>query len=120
MTTYCASPVPASALPPIVLDQETVAMTGIIDPTDLTQGQRDALRLADSARLFRRPHGWNAAGAGRRITLATGKALIRLGLAREDRTGAHPRLVVTGAGRNVLAVIEQRQTRRRPGVEVRP
>lgn len=87
-------------------------MTDFVDPRQLTQGQRTALRLAATADLYRRPHGWNA-GSGRRVPLATGKALIGLGLAREDFSRRHPRLVATGHGLQLQAVIEERQRQRK-------
>jgi hypothetical protein len=87
--------------------------TGIIDPSTLSAAQKKALRLAalPGCRLLRRTGFW-----GRfpdRVSLANGTELCRLGLCRVDHNGRDLELVATGAGRQTLAVLEQRQARRR-------
>jgi hypothetical protein len=85
---------------------------GIIDPSTLTAAQKKALFLAarPGCRLFRRAGFWGR--YPERVTLATATELCSIGLLRIDRTGREFELVITGAGGQTLAVLEQRQARR--------
>jgi hypothetical protein len=79
-------------------------------PADLTYQQRKALDLvAGNSRLYRVTRGWGI--KPNHLTLVIAAQLVGLGLARVDRTGS-PRLVLTGAGQNLHAVIEARRERK--------
>jgi hypothetical protein len=82
----------------------------LVDPSLLSAQQRRALGLAGKVRLIRARGAWGFLPA--RVSLDVGHSLVGLGLARVDRGGRHPELVLTGAGQMVLAVMEQRKARR--------
>ena len=85
-----------------------------VDPKSLAGAERTALARLAGPGLFRRGRGgWFAAGSAAGVTLKTGKALIRLGLAREDFGVGRPALMLTYAGRAVAGVIAERNERNR-------
>lgn len=81
-----------------------------IDPSSLSPRVRSGLDLAERYTLTRQ-RGYFAAGDAR-ITLATAKDMIGLGLARVEQGRRQPVLMLTGAGLVVLGVWRQRQQRR--------
>lgn len=85
---------------------------GVVDPSVLKAAQKKALALAarPGCRLYRRAGFWGR--YPERVTLATATELCSIGLLRIDRTGRDLELVITGAGGQTLAVLEQRKARR--------
>ncbi|TPN57146.1 hypothetical protein [Mesorhizobium sp. B1-1-7] len=77
-----------------------------IDPSTLTTQQRRAINLIKAYRLYRRPNGYGRPPAS--VSLTVFKSLQSLGLVR--LYGECP--VLTGAGINAHAVMEQRGRKR--------
>ena len=66
---------------------------------ELTPTQLQTLASIEIAPAFRVPSGWRRRGAGNRITLATGAALCRAGLATIAIVKGHSALVITREGK---------------------
>ncbi len=81
---------------------------GQVDPRDLTAGQLAALRTVAEYRLTRVHGGWQAPGSPK-VTLATAQYLGFKRLVMRRTYNGRERLEATGAGRNTLAVAEQRK-----------
>lgn len=83
-----------------------------MDPKLLSPRQRKALDLMSRMRLYRganKRYGRHPSMVGADIVMS----LVGLGLARIERnTGPQPYPLLTGAGRTVLDVIEQRREKR--------
>ncbi|MCI5075672.1 hypothetical protein [Oricola sp.] len=79
----------------------------MIDPRDLTAAERDALRKIGMWRLKRRRGGYGLGGEPWRITNAMVARLRHKSLVSEI-AGARVPLVLTGEGRNTLAVMDER------------
>lgn len=88
------------------------ALSGF-DPTNLSRQQMSALALAarPGASLIRSRNGYGRVPD--RVTLDVARSLMGLKLARVDTSGREPRLVLTGAGQQVEAVLAARAARRR-------
>jgi hypothetical protein len=84
---------------------------GQVDPRDLTPAQLKALAVVAGFRLSRVKGGWRAPGSPL-VTLATAQLLGGKRLVLRKTEAGQLRLVVTGTGRNTLAVAEQRSARR--------
>lgn len=86
-------------------------MSGPVTPAMLSDQQKKALGLvARPARMYRIQGGYGHHPW--RITLAVASSLTAIGLVKIDRTtGPHPFPVLTGSGRTLLAVIEERRRR---------
>ncbi|MCW5697942.1 MAG: hypothetical protein KIS96_14575 [Bauldia sp.] len=86
-------------------------MIAAINPKMLSRQQLRALDILGAGhRLYRRRGYWG--DSPHRVSLDVAGSLQGLGLTRIDRTtGPHPFPVLTGAGRDVFAVIEQRRQR---------
>lgn len=84
---------------------------GQVDPKLLTTGQLAALRIVAGYRLARVKGGWRAPGQAL-ITLPTAQRLGALRLVMRRDYNGQPRLEVTGAGRNTLAVADERRRKR--------
>lgn len=80
-----------------------------LDPKTLSATEKKALKLAATARLYRVRNGWQGRGVPR-VSLATATSLQVKGLVAPTIQGAQL-LAVTGAGRTVLAVMDQRAGR---------
>jgi len=78
------------------------------DAVALGDADKRALDKLGTGRFIRRTGGW-VAGSGSRISLDTAKRLIARHLARVDTAGRNPQLVLTGAGKDVRAVILARK-----------
>lgn len=79
-------------------------------PNMLSSTQRKALALIASRRLHRMVGGWGVKPY--RVSLDVVNSLIGLSLVRIDRfSDRHPFPVLTGAGRDLLDVIEARRRR---------
>jgi hypothetical protein len=76
----------------------------------LTPSERAALRRIEALRMRRRRNGFGPPGKG--VSLDMASRLQRKGLVRVDHFGA-PQLMLSGAGVQVLAVLDQRASRRR-------
>lgn len=104
----------ASELNRVAEQRRTTMATPLSDPTALTRAQLDALQmLSKFKRGFSRSRmGWRPPEGMRLIRRETADALIFAQAARIAPEINH-RLVITGHGRNILAVIEQRKENRR-------
>mgnify|MGYP001156557652 CR=1 FL=1 len=82
--------------------------------SQLSRQQVTALRLAcrTDVKLWR-CRSWWGHRPGQRVKLDVATSLRALGLARIDESGHSPRLVATGAGQQIEAVLAERQERKR-------
>lgn len=84
-----------------------------IDPRALSTAQKRALALleAPGTKLYRNAGKWGRTGQS--VMLDVAASLCALGLARVDRSGREPQLVLTHAGQQMQAVREARRIGRR-------
>ena len=87
-------------------------MTAPLSSIDLTRAEQSALGIAAAEKLYRRKGAWRAAG-GKGVVLRVADSLLNKNLLRVDNSGPAPRLVPTGQGFMLRAVIDARRQARR-------
>ena len=85
-------------------------MTGLVDSAKLTATQHRSLALLSHRAVDRVRGGYRLVGGGGTISLKTVDRLETLGLVRERIAGGRRRLVLTGAGRQLLAMLDARKS----------
>lgn len=84
----------------------------LIDPTRLSKAQRVRLSEIGTFKHIRARNGYRIPGQFSTISLQTIEKLEELGLVRQISRGKGT-VVLTGAGRNLVDVINQRELQRR-------
>jgi hypothetical protein len=82
-----------------------------VDPRDLTAGKLAALKTVRDYHLTRVKGGWRCPGSPT-VTLATAQYFQIKRLAQQRYENGRLRLIVTGLGKNTLAVAEERGRKR--------
>ena len=85
-------------------------MNDLIDCVKLTATQYRSLALLSHRAVNRVRGGYRLVGGGGTISLKTIERLETLGLVRERIAGGRKNLVLTGAGRQLLAVLDARKS----------
>lgn len=83
-----------------------------IDPSQLTSGERLRLAQLSQLRFIRVKNGYRVPGQARTIPLKTYNRLSELGLVREANERGRKTVVLTGAGRMTLGVIEEQKSQK--------
>lgn len=80
-----------------------------LSAVDLTPTARAALLALERRDMLRVRHGWLQPGSRKRWSLALADRLKAQGLAREDVVNFRRKLTITGSGRQLAAVLQERK-----------